>query len=91
MDACACVHACVRGRRDGSKLNLHMMCLGKHWEPRTAKYSITRCGAAPGRHRGVAGAWPWRMHPYGDAIRASPLPHPMPSLLWPMPWLRSAR
>ncbi|KAG2487350.1 hypothetical protein HYH03_014064 [Edaphochlamys debaryana] len=34
----------------GGRLNLHMMCLGLHWEPRTSKYEATRSsydGATP--------------------------------------------
>ncbi len=28
---------------NGGRLQLHMMCMGLHWEPRTSKYEPTRC------------------------------------------------
>lgn len=27
----------------GARLRLRMMCLGRHWEPRTAEYEAIRC------------------------------------------------
>ncbi|XP_047308684.1 alpha-ketoglutarate-dependent dioxygenase abh1-like [Impatiens glandulifera] len=36
------------GYKDGSKLHLKMMCLGKNWDPETSKYGEVRCdGARP--------------------------------------------